>query len=76
MAPKERNVLFRYLFITWIVFRVIVTLAFWMALILGAFIGYLTIPIILVSIVIIGFAINDATRFSVRLMDRSRKGRG
>ncbi|MDO8691596.1 MAG: hypothetical protein Q7R39_16605 [Dehalococcoidia bacterium] len=47
-----------------------------MALILGTFIGYLTIPIILVSLVILVFAINDATRFSVRRLERSRKGRG
>ncbi|MDO8691219.1 MAG: hypothetical protein Q7R39_14630, partial [Dehalococcoidia bacterium] len=52
------------------------TLVFWMALILGTSIGDLTIPIILVSIVILVFAINDATKFSVRRLGRSRKGKG
>lgn len=75
MTQRPRGVLSTYLYLSWIVIRVVITLVFWLALILGTFIGYMTIPVFLVTTVLVVLAINDATGFMARRRGGRKRGR-
>lgn len=51
-----------FFFMAWLLLRVLVGTALWMAIFLGTFVGYLTVPILLAGGFILAYAATDLIR--------------
>ncbi len=53
--------------ILWVVMRVALVIAAWLALFLIVFLGFLTIPIVILSLFLVAYTVIDLRRLLVRL---------
>ncbi len=58
--------------LAWVLLRVIVIIAVWVVLFLGVFLGYLTIPLLMLTVFFMLLSIPDLTRQGKRILSRAR----
>ncbi len=63
------------LVLLWVLVRVAVVIVVWLALFLTVFLGYLTIPIVIVSLFVVAYAMIDLRQVLLRLRGDRRATR-